>query len=139
MEDVYEHERATLDQFGQAFSTKDMQTGAVFSINGRVKGIELFGTSGVFTKYLGKLVRSYAMDAIEEERERVEQPSDAAAKRFINDLLKVNASTYQAVGEGEDVRLEGEGLSGGALLCEDQLVHLAAFSRSGPTAEPLAH
>ena len=32
------------------------------------------------------------------------------------------------LGEGEDVRLTGEGVAGGALMAEGRLVHLAGFA-----------
>jgi hypothetical protein len=139
MEDVFEHERAALDEYEKAFVPHERQAGAVFAISGRIQGMELFGASGAFAKYLGKLVRSYAMDAVEEEPDRVEQPSETAPKRFIEDLLKANASAYKAVGEGEDVRVEGEGFSGGALVSGEHLVHLAAFRPSGPTDDVSKH
>lgn len=34
-----------------------------------------------------------------------------------------------AIGLGEDLRLEGPGICGAALLWEDQIVHLVIFSR----------
>ncbi len=40
-----------------------------------------------------------------------------------------DSESYCALGIGEDLRLSGETLAGGALVAEDRVVHLAAFRR----------
>jgi hypothetical protein len=44
-----------------------------------------------------------------------------------------NAGTerFDALGEGDDLRLSGDALAGGALLAEDRIVHLAVFNIQG--------
>jgi hypothetical protein len=43
----------------------DCQVGALFSINGGVIGLECFGYDGTFERFFSKLVKSYALDAID--------------------------------------------------------------------------
>jgi len=38
------------------------------------------------------------------------------------------AERFPALGEGEDIRLTGEGVSGGALAANGRVVHLAGFA-----------
>lgn len=72
-------------------------------------------------------MRAYATDA----RERTAPVDPAAAladvRRFIEEMTKAAMSQYAALGEGEDVRLEGENVAGGALVDGERVVHLAAY------------
>ena len=43
-------------------------------------------------------------------------------------VKKARAERFDALGEGEDLRLSGEALAGGALVAEERVVHLAAFN-----------
>ena len=55
-------------------------------------------------------------------------PSEAATKDFLEQVRKAKGESYAAIGIGEDLRLTDEHLAGGALIAEDRVVHLAAFS-----------
>ncbi len=41
------------------------------------------------------------------------------------------ALPFDALGEGDDLRLSGEAMAGGALLAEGRIVHLAVFDIQG--------
>src|SRR5690606_8838947 len=70
--DLYlRHDRA-LDEYAAGIAPEPGQRGAVFAVNGRVRGLELFDDPATFAGAVGKLVRSYALDALE-------QGGDAAA------------------------------------------------------------
>ena len=63
---AYEHFSVSLEEYVQAFKTSATQVGACFAINGRIRGIELFDVSDTCGKLMPRLIRSYALDAIEE-------------------------------------------------------------------------
>lgn len=128
MADIYEHESARLEGFEKAFRPLERQVGAVFAINGRILGAELFDSAEVFAKVLAKLVGSYAMDAIEEPDEKREPPAEATVRDFLSCIRGSDLQSFPAVGEGQDLRLHGRRISGGALLADGRLVHLSAFS-----------
>ena len=65
MGDVYEKEKARLDEYVNAIEPLPRQCGAVFAVDGKVAGIELFDCPATYARYLPKIVRSYAMDAAE--------------------------------------------------------------------------
>ncbi|NEV60364.1 ARPP-1 family domain-containing protein [Thiorhodococcus minor] len=129
---LYEDFDALMAQYVQAMPPQPDQVGAVFAINGAIRGLELFDCAATWRKLLPKLVVSYALDAVELGRGA---PSDAVtgADDFLLEMAAAHASTHPSVGEGEDVRLTGPGLSGGALLARGRLMHLCAFRL--PTAE----
>ena len=53
-------------------------------------------------------------------------PMEAAAK-----AVQGKTDRKLALGEGDDLRLSGKAMTGGALLAEGRIVHLAAFDIQG--------
>ncbi|MGI9329832.1 MAG: ARPP-1 family domain-containing protein [Gammaproteobacteria bacterium] len=128
MADMYEHYETRTEDYTQAFSGQTDQPGAVFAIGDRVAGLELFDSPATFGEMLPKLVRSYAIDAIESIAAHRRNPSAVQATALIDQLLQAKIETYPAVGLGTDVRLTAPGVVAGGLRHEDRLVHLAAFN-----------
>ncbi len=127
MSDIYLDNTAQLDGYVRAFRAVPGQRGAVVAIGGKVVGVELFDCPAAFSRYLEKLVRAYALDAIETQAREPRIPSDTDAQAFLDLIWATHAQRFPALGEGEDIRLAGAGLAGGALLAAGRLVHLAAF------------
>jgi hypothetical protein len=73
------------------------------------------------------MVRAYAMDAREDAQPVDKDAAMADVRRFLEEMLVATAEKYAALGEGEDVRLAGKDLAGGALVDGDRVVHLAAY------------
>lgn len=128
MSDIYESRARDLDAYVKAFRAEPRQRGAVVTIDGKPVGLELFDSAGAFQRYLEKLLRSYALDAIETRDGARLAPSEAAVRAFLGALLGAQAERFQSLGEGEDVRLRGKGVAGGALVVEGRVVHLAGFA-----------
>ncbi|MBI5446443.1 MAG: hypothetical protein HY900_35165 [Deltaproteobacteria bacterium] len=53
------------------------------------------------------------------------------AEGFLQAVRKAKPESFPALGLGEDVRLEGPGMAGGALVAEGRVVHLGAFHLNG--------
>lgn len=132
MADIYEQKSSDISGYLAAFEARPGQRGAVFVINGKVAGIELFDSANAFTRYFRKLLSSYAIDAIDVDQPRPGLLGEAAARRFIDEIGRARQESFPAVGEGTDLRLSGERLSGGALLVGERIVHLAAFRLDEP-------
>ena len=128
MSDFYEQSAARLADYESAFRAEPGQRGAVVAIDGRVTGVELFDSAQAFARYLAKLVRSYALDALETANGQHRAPPAAEVERFLERLRQASIETFAALGEGEDIRLAGERLSGGALAAGGRIVHLAGFA-----------
>lgn len=125
MSDGYEASAEALARYVNGFDVVPGQVGAVFAINGRLVGAELFDSADSFRHYFGKVVRSYAFDAL------ASRPSGTAsepnAQVALNEVANADVRRYPAIGLGEDHRLEDGRLTGGALVHEGRVVHLAAF------------
>jgi hypothetical protein len=130
MEDIYQARREGIDHFVAAFRPEPGQTGAVFALNGSVAGLEVFDHPDTFAKMLPKLVRSWALDAIEDSPGDVAAPPIEAANAFLDIVAEAEMRSFAAVGQGIDVRLSAEHVSGGAVVDGGRVVHLNAFRRA---------
>lgn len=128
MADAYESRDRQLSAYVSAFCAEKAQRGAVIAIDGKPVGLELFDSANAFARYLEKLVRSYALDAIETEAGKTVTASEADVRRFLDSIRGAAAERFPGVGEGEDIRLTGDGVSGGALMANGRVVHLAGFA-----------
>jgi hypothetical protein len=128
MADLFEHLRPVTRHYCDALHPVESQVGAVFAIDGAIVGLELFDHAETFRKLLPKIASSYALDAVEHEGTRQGAPTESAVADFVARAISAHADEYPAVGEGLDVRLHGEQLSGGALVVDHRLVHLAVFT-----------
>ncbi len=128
MGDAYESRDSDLGDYAAAFRAEPLQRGAVIAVDGKVTGLELFDSPATFAKYLDRLVRSWAMDAIETAASTPLAPFLDDVNRFLEEMKAAAAERFDALGEGEDIRLSGKGISGGALAAEGRLVHLAGYA-----------
>jgi hypothetical protein len=134
MSDLYEQQEQPLEDYVRSFSPLPGQIGAVFALDGKVIGMELFDSPITFGKLFPKLLRSYGLDALS-ARPGGEGTSAPATSReevaeFLGLVADARVSTFAGVGLGSDLRLEAEGLTGAALEVDEQLIHLSAFGVS---------
>jgi hypothetical protein len=135
LHDVYAQTEKGLQDYVAAFSPSDAQ-GFIVAIEGEVVGADLFDHAETFEKLWPKLIRSYALDAVEraaqrqhiatEPRATVEALTDT--QQFIKQVQDAHDEVYESVGLGRDVRLSSEQVSGSGLLWEGQLVHASLFN-----------
>jgi len=134
MSDIYEQQSKGLDEYVNSFSPVEGQVGALFAIDGRIVGFDLFDRADTLRKLFPKLLRSYGLDALErvfmapKESEGAAPPGRAGAEAFLEATAKSETEEFPAVGEGRDLRLKARGLTGAALESEKNLVHLCAFA-----------
>ena len=126
MSDIFEQHDVDIESYVDAFGTGKDQAGAIFAIGGKIAGCEVFDNHDTFRKLYPKLIRSYALDAIE-QRNTKESVSVGTAKAFLKELSGAEKKAFDAIGMGSDVRMRGEYLTGAALTVDDALIHLCAF------------
>jgi hypothetical protein len=117
----------SIDEFVAAFPPAPQQVGAMFFINGVAAGLELFDVAGTWRKLSPKLVRSYAIDAIDRRGRLRRESAPNAPATFAGAVSASAASVFPAIGEGDDVRLSGGDVSGAALVVDGRVIHLSAF------------
>jgi hypothetical protein len=126
MAGVFERLAPSINEFVGAFAPSEQQAGALFAIDGRVVGLELFDAPSTWRKLGPKLIRSYAVDALDRGGAR-SITSDDEWRRFLRSVAASEASAYPATGVGTDLRLAGAAIDGAALVAGGRVVHLCAF------------
>lgn len=126
---MYEMHQSSLDEYLGVFQSVEKQAGALFAINGKAIGFDLFDHSQTLEKILPKLVQSYALDAVDagQTEAKVEK---AGAEKMLEEAARAVQEQFPAVGEGHDLRIRSQRLSGGALVVDEKIIHLCAFSLS---------
>jgi hypothetical protein len=129
MHDSYVLRRGEVESLSSAFAPADHQVGAVFYIDGRSVGVEVADSPRAFAAIFGKIVRSYCLNALG-QKPPFELPAPEAVKSFIAAVTGLDQMVSPSVGMGEDVRLDGPSACGSALISDDRVVHLSAFSKA---------
>jgi len=127
MSDMYDSYSDRLDSYVEGVTSVEGQVGAVFAINGKVVGLELFDHADTLRKLLPKIVRSYALDAIDVAVPQAVAPALEDAQSLLDECAVASADRFDAIGEGEDLRLQGTYLTGAGLVADGRIVHLCCF------------
>ncbi len=136
MRAIFEKHGATIDDFVRAFSPVEGQAGAIFAIGGRIAGLELFDHPATLAQLLPKLVRSYALDALDSryaggEQGELSEEEQArlldGAMLYLASVGLADATSHPAIGLGEDIRISNNAVTGAALIVDEQVIHLSAF------------
>jgi hypothetical protein len=132
MSAVFEKVGGSLEGFVAAFPPVEHQVGAVFVIHGQPVGLELFDAASTWRKLSPKLVRSYAMDALDHARDAAgPMASPDLPNQFAGAVASSPTAAFPAAGEGQDVRLTGAAIAGAALVARGRAVHISAFPQRG--------
>jgi hypothetical protein len=131
MSDIYSKEELHLDDYVKSFPVREGQSGALFAIGGRIVGLELFDSADTLRKLFAKLLRSYGLDALDHARSKPsgeEKPcTHDEANKFLARIAESKSEEFPAIGEGVDLRLSGNNLTGAALAADNRIIHLSAF------------
>ena len=132
MEAIYTSHSSSIERFVEACRPFDEQVGALFGVGGTIVGMDLFDRQSTLRRMLPKLVRSVAVDAIDQRIGDSTSMSSSTtmrseAEQFLAAVATAPFREATAIGCGTDVRLARPGLAGAALVA-DGVVHLTAFS-----------
>ena len=131
---IFEKHADSLEEFVERFQAASAQTGAVFFLAGDVCGLDLFDKPRTFASLFPKLVRSYAIDALECQSNDVadakehKSQCDKRAGDFLALLREGALQEQSAVGLGRDFRIEAPKVVAGGLVVDADMIHLAAFA-----------
>lgn len=131
MSAIFEKHAISIEEYVRAFSWSPEQAGVAFAIGGRIAGFDLFDHPDTMREVFGKLMRSYALDAIDSRETTAPESFSAWLARFAD----APSTSHEAVGLGKDLRLSGSGQSGAALWAEGRFVHVCGFASQGAQQE----
>ena len=99
-------------------------------INDKVVGMDGFGNSDSFSKVFKKLVKSYALDAIDWfDPEKKCKGLKAEVTKFMMASRTARVESHESVGLGTDYRMESRKITGFSLALDNQILHLSIFAR----------
>lgn len=127
---MYEQEAPNVDAFRTAFESVDRQVGAVFFIEDRAVGLEVFDAHATWRRQAPKLIASYALDALDgAANEAAYVAGDVEARSLLETVLKATADEHPALGKGLEIRLESPSITGAGLELPDRIVHLCVYRK----------
>jgi hypothetical protein len=135
MSALYDQHARGVEEFVRGFNCQKEQCGVAFAISGRVLGLDLFDSAEVMNKFFEKLVRSYALDALDAAKEEQGRASTEELSMFVGGIGAAPCFSDGAVGLGKDVRFTGSGVSGAALWAQGRYLHVCAFAKESGSAE----
>lgn len=135
MSAIFESHARCLDEFVRAFTWQESQCGVAFCIGGRILGLEIFDRPEVMGRFFQKLVRSYALDALDADPTTNEPTSVEAVGAFVTQIGAAQSFAEQALGLGKDVRFNSPDISGAALWAQERYVHLCTFAKNGRSSD----
>ncbi len=131
---MYVSADTTMRKYVKYFKHSKKQIGSVFLVDGAVAGVEIFANGKTHRRMLPRLIRSYALDAIDSIRGKTRPKYHPAkvnsvtkAKRFIEQLQGSWVKEFDGVCLGKNVRFQDQELTGGALVHNDQVLHISAL------------
>ncbi len=127
MADIYQDAAPTLEEYVGEFVPEAQQVGAFYFLHGRLVGMDLFDKADTYACLNGKLIKSYAIDALEALPIDRHRASLSDALRFLETIEGGKWEDYDSVGMGQDHRLLSDHLASAALAVEGQVVHLSGF------------
>lgn len=135
MSAIYERHASSVEEFARAFTWQEGQCGVAFAIGGRILGLEIFDHPDVMRRFFQKLVRSYALDALDAAPARNEPVSVETVCALVAQIGAAQSSTEQALGMGKDVRLSGPEICGAALWAHERYIHICTFAKNGKSSD----
>jgi hypothetical protein len=132
---MFEEHKGRLSDYVKAFTTIENQSGMLVMVGNDIVGFDLFDKKETLKKLMPKLVRSFALDAIELNTRNKYQPRIEDAEDLLKKAATGKRSIHPAVGDGNNLRLQSEEVIGGALVLDYQVIHLSVF-RNDDQTEP---
>jgi hypothetical protein len=104
-------------------------------IDGKIVAADLFDKRNTLNKLWSKLIKSYAIDALEEPKQKptVVQPDQIS--QWLKAAGAAKQQWFDSPGVGHDIRIEGEQVVGAALVVEGHPVHLELFRQEASASE----
>lgn len=127
MSGIYRRREADVDAYLRQLATLPKQVGAVFAINGRIVGLELFDAAATCERYINNVASGFALDAIDHYTSIFPEAAVEGVSRFLDRVSAADEKRFASVGMGEDLRLHGSQFAAAGLAVSGRLVHLCAF------------
>jgi hypothetical protein len=124
---VFEDYDSRLKTIADQIQVPEGCSGVVVAFGGRIAGLDCFDKPDTLHKLWPKLVRSYAIDAMEETDGAKPLTCDAISE-WLKGVFASKLEKFPSPGLGDDFRFENKGLVGASLFVDEELVHTEVFN-----------
>jgi hypothetical protein len=130
LHEMYEQTQHQIKEYLDTFSPPEGAEGVLVLINGQIAGADLFDHHETLKTLWEKLLKSYAVDALERQKEPVPvpEPPPDNTQQFLTSAQDASEEEYDSAGLGKDVRFSSDTVTGSCLLWEDRAIHTSLFS-----------
>jgi hypothetical protein len=126
MHDIYNSLQDEVSRYVEDFHGLNHDTVGFVGVAGReILGCDLFSNTSSYRKFENKLIRSYALDAIEQRRAG---GISCDVQTFLEDIEKTLASKSRP-SRGHHFKLKSAVLSGQGIYLKSNIIHLSAFPK----------
>jgi len=131
MDDHFSSRMDTLDEYYQYLvldrfeGDRSTLAGAVFTLSGKILGMDVFDRASTFEKQWRKLLNSYAIESFTSDGEGYVDTDDV--QEFLQSVEGSKMEVFDPPGLGDDVRITGENSVGSALVVDETVLHFYAF------------
>lgn len=136
LNDNYENHRSIHDNYLKHFKLEFGQSGAIFVINGQIKGLELFHNPLIYQEYHEKIFRSYIMEAITNKSFRCSSISYNELEAFLREISYADFRCSENKGIGRHLNFANRYGTGSVLIDGRNLVHINYFNTCNSKANP---
>jgi hypothetical protein len=132
MQDIFESVRAPVEDIVERLALEPGQCGAAFVVDGKLIGLDVLSSRAAFAKVFPRLARSYAVESqlgtgVDNPMETAPELAAELVRGALAQLATAQWQDYAGVGLGSDLRLTLPALNAGALVNDDEVIHLAAL------------
>jgi ARG and Rhodanese-Phosphatase-superfamily-associated Protein domain len=130
LEQTYMDSQVRLDSVLLDLPAPEGCNGAVFVLHGKIAGLDVFDQAETLAKLWPKLLRGYAIDALEQTPATADERSATDIEAWLKKIDRVKPKPFPSPGLGEDVRFNGADIVGAGLVVEATPVHVQMFAET---------
>lgn len=123
---LHESHGELLAELVAGFEPLPGQVGALFTLDSRILGLDLFDCPRTLTRVLPRLLRGYAIEALDPLWPSLDERSPSP-EAFFEDLRSAQPTQHPAPGLGDVAHIETHGLAANALIHAGRVLHLFAW------------
>lgn len=124
MHDIFENLAEEINRYIEDFQSLNHNTiGLIGTTGNRILGCDIFQNPKIYQKCETKLVRSYALDAIEYLHK---ENGHLEVEKFLNATLAA-LNKNESKTKTQNITIKADGLLGQATVYQNSIVHLSAF------------
>ena len=126
LNDSYENLKIKQNEYLEHFKIEFGQVGAIFIINGEIKGLELFHDPSTYYDYHEKIFRSYIMEAIT-NMSSITGFYMNDIKSFVNEITNSQMKHSETKGLGQNIKFSNRYGDGAILIHDNKIIHMNYF------------